>query len=139
MKYLPLNCSWSGWSVFDQISVRITWKTDTNLWRRVIAVSLDGTFTCSQSPLPDMVGLSRGRIVKIDSTAGLIHYAYVNAYCAAKHRVIGLTRSPARELATKGITVNAVCCGYSDTDMRGKRLPRLWRKPAEPSTKRLLN
>jgi NAD(P)-dependent dehydrogenase (short-subunit alcohol dehydrogenase family) len=105
----------------------------------VIAVHLDGTFTCSQSPLPDMVGLSRGRIVNIDSTAGLIDYAYVNAYCAAKHCVIGLTRSPLRELATKGINVNAVCRDYSDTDMRGKRLPTLWRKPAEPSTSRLLN
>jgi 3-hydroxybutyrate dehydrogenase len=105
----------------------------------VIAVNLDGTFTCSQSPLRDMVGLSRARIVNIGSTAGLIDYAYVNAYCAVKHCVIGLTGSPSRELATKGITVNAVCRGYSDTDMRGNRLPTLGRKPAEPSTRRLLN
>ena len=99
------------------MSVRITCKTDTNLWRRVIAVNLGGTFNCSQSPLPDMVGLSRGRIVNIGRTAGLIDYAYVNAYCAAKHCVIGLTRSLSRELATKGITVNAVCHGYSDSEM----------------------
>jgi len=117
MKYLPLKCSWSGWSVFDQISVRITWKTDTNLWRRGIAVTLDGTFNCTQTALPDMVGLSRGRIVNIDSAAGVTDYSYVNARCAAKHRVIGLTRSLSCELATKDITVNAVCPGYLNTEM----------------------
>jgi 3-hydroxybutyrate dehydrogenase len=117
MKYLPLKCSWSGWAVFDQMSVRITCKTDTNLWHRVIAVNLDSTFFCGQSALPDMVGLSWGRIVNIDTTRGLTDYAYVNAYCAAKHCVIGLTRSLSSELATKSITVCVVSPGYSDTEM----------------------
>jgi 3-hydroxybutyrate dehydrogenase len=117
MKYLPLKCSWTGWSAFGQLSVRIACKTNANLWRRVIAVNLDGTFYCSQSALPDKVGLSRGRSENIERTAGLRDHAYVSAYCAAKPCVIVLTRSLSRELATNDITVNAVCPGYSDTEM----------------------
>ena len=58
-----------------------------------------------------------GRVVNIASTAGLIGFAYVTAYCAAKHGVIGLTRALAVEVAAKGVTVNAVCLGYTATDM----------------------
>ena len=117
MKYLALKCSRSGWSAFDQMSVRIAGKTDANLRRRVIAVHLDSTFYCNQFALPDMLGLGWGRIVNIASTAGSTGYTYVSAYCAANHCVIGLTRSLSREMATKGIPVNAVCSGYSDTEM----------------------
>ncbi|AQV94836.1 3-hydroxyacyl-CoA dehydrogenase [Cupriavidus necator] len=92
-------------------------KTDAALWRRMLDVNLTGTFLCTQAALPAMLDAGWGRIVNVASTAGLIGYGYVSAYCAAKHGVIGLTRALALETAARGVTVNAVCPGYTETDI----------------------
>jgi NAD(P)-dependent dehydrogenase (short-subunit alcohol dehydrogenase family) len=87
------------------------------LWDRMLAVNLTGTMLCTQQVLPAMLGAGGGRVINIASTAGLRGYTKTAAYCAAKHAVIGLTRALALETARAGITVNAVCPGYTDTDM----------------------
>lgn len=92
-------------------------RTDPKMWRELIDVDLTGPYLCTREVLGAMTGRGYGRIVNISSTAGLTGYAYVSAYCAAKHGLIGLTRALARETAKSGVTVNAVCPGYTDTDI----------------------
>ena len=88
-------------------------KSDLALLRRMLDVNLEASWVCTQEAL--RAGATR--IVNIASTAGVTGYPYVAAYCAAKHAVVGMTRALAREVAAKGITVNAVCPGYTDTDL----------------------
>lgn len=91
--------------------------SDTTLWRRMLDVDLMGAVHTARAVLPDMLEAGWGRIVNIASTAALTGMAYVSAYCAAKHALLGFTRALAIEMARKGITVNAICPGYADTDI----------------------
>jgi len=92
-------------------------RSDAALFRRMYEINLVGTVNCFRPALPDMLAKGSGRLVAIASTAGHRGYPYVSAYAAAKHAVIGLVRSLALETAASGVTVNAVCPGYTDTDM----------------------
>ena len=94
-------------------------RIDSAHFSRMIAVNLTGAFLSARAVLPDLLrpAAPLPRIVFIASTAGLKGYAYAAAYCAAKHGVVGLARALAVELAPRGVTVNAVCPGYTDTPL----------------------
>ncbi|HVW69569.1 MAG TPA: SDR family NAD(P)-dependent oxidoreductase [Steroidobacteraceae bacterium] len=102
--------------------------TDEALWNRMMAVNLNGTYLCTRQAIADMLQVGFGRIVNVASVAGLQGGAYIAAYTASKHAVIGLTRSLALEFATKNITVNAVCPGFTDTDIVKEAIGNIVRK-----------
>ena len=100
----------------DAVSEPVT-RTDLESWNRMLAVNLTSVYLCTSRFLPGMIERGWGRVISVASNAGLKGYAYVSAYCAAKHGVVGFTRAVAVEVAKKGVTMNALCPGYVDTEM----------------------
>jgi NAD(P)-dependent dehydrogenase (short-subunit alcohol dehydrogenase family) len=103
-------------------------KMTAEHWNQMLGVNLSGVFHVTRAAIDGMLPRKQGRIINIASTAGLTGYAYVAAYVAAKHGVVGLTRALAREFATQGITVNAVCPGYVDTEMTAATIDTIVQK-----------
>lgn len=108
--------------------------TTADAFARMIAVNLTGTFLVTQAVLPGMVARGHGRIINMASTAGLKGYGYVSAYVAAKHGVVGLTRALALEMARKGVTVNAVCPGFTETPLLDEAVETISRKTGRDAT-----
>ena len=100
-------------------------NTTDELWQRHLAINLSGTFYCTRAALPAMLKNGWGRIINIASIAGKTGAPYIAAYAASKHGVMGLTRSLAIEVGSSGVTVNAICPGYVDTEMVSRGIERI--------------
>jgi 3-hydroxybutyrate dehydrogenase len=100
-------------------------ETSRELWDGMIAVNMTGAFLCTQRVLPAMLRNGEGRVINIASSAGLKGYARIAAYCAAKHGVVGFTRALAMETARTGVTVNAVCPAYTETEMGERAIEQI--------------
>jgi NAD(P)-dependent dehydrogenase (short-subunit alcohol dehydrogenase family) len=115
-------------------------RTSDALWRQVLETNLSGSFYCLREALPEMTARGWGRVVNLASIAGKTGYPYIAAYAASKHGVLGLTKCAALEVATNGVTVNAVCPGYVDTPMLDAGIARIVEKTglsAEEARRRL--
>jgi 3-hydroxybutyrate dehydrogenase len=103
-------------------------RTSDQTWRQVLETNLSGTFYCLREALPEMMKNGWGRVINVASIAGKTGAPYIAAYSASKHGVLGLTKCAALEVATTGVTVNAVCPGYVDTPMLDAGVARIVEK-----------
>ncbi|MGC9992680.1 MAG: SDR family oxidoreductase [Candidatus Cybelea sp.] len=115
-------------------------RTSSEMWDRIIATNLTGTFLCTREVFSEMAAAKWGRIVNVASTAGLAGAPYISAYCASKHGVVGFTRAVAAEAARTGVTVNAICPGYTETDILRSAVANITAKTGrdEEETRRFL-
>ena len=107
-------------------------ETDDATWERIMRVNASGPFFCCRAAVPDMIERGDGRIINIASYAALSGLAYASAYSASKHALLGLTRSLALELARYGITANAICPGWVETEMVQNAVAQIVAKTGQP-------
>jgi NAD(P)-dependent dehydrogenase (short-subunit alcohol dehydrogenase family) len=100
-------------------------QMEDRLWNEILRVNLTGTYNCCKAFLPGMIAQGWGRIINIASTTAKVAYSHVSAYTASKHGVLGLTRSLALETARLGVTINAICPGYVDTELTRENARRM--------------
>ncbi|MEO8499446.1 MAG: SDR family NAD(P)-dependent oxidoreductase [Vicinamibacteria bacterium] len=112
-------------------------KISLDEWNRIFAINVTATFLCTQAALPRMIERGSGRIVNIASVAARFGARYIAAYAASKHAVLGFTRCVAAEVAAHGITANAVCPGFVDTEMVAESVARIVAKTGMPSEQAL--
>src|ERR1041385_3543013 len=112
-------------------------KSDEPMWERHMNTNIGGTFRCTHAALPEMIERGWGRVINIASIAGKTGVPYVSAYAASTHALLGMTRSLALEVAAQGITVNAICPGYVDTEMTSRGVENIVKKTGKSANQAL--